>query len=45
MVEKILVKIGESAVEPLKKALKDEDLRVRESAERILDEIENELYV
>lgn len=44
MIEKILVKIGESAIEPLKKALKDEDWRIRESVERILEEIEEELY-
>jgi HEAT repeat protein len=44
MIEKILVDIGEPAVKPLKKALKDEDWRIRESVERILEEIEEELY-
>ncbi len=44
MIEKILVKIGEPAIEPLKKALKNKDWRIRESAEIILEEIEEELY-
>ena len=42
MIEKILVSIGEPAIEPLKKTLKDKDCRIRDSVERILDEIENE---